>query len=466
MTSVLGEKNRARFAPQTATAFLLISLWSPGLASLAAPAAEKPATLEALSGGRVEERIQEHRTARATLIISDADGRPLANRTVVLEQTKHQFLFGCNAFRINPDDQSQLQADYQRRFADLLNFATLGFYWGSYEPARGQPQAERLRGMAAWCRDQGLLIKGHPLVWHQVTPRWTGKLPLEEVHQLQIDRVAREVNAFAGLIDIWDVVNEAVVMPDFKQDTNQVTALADKLGRLPLIQQSFDAARQANPKATLILNDFDTSERFEQLIEACLDAGIKIDVIGIQSHMHTGYRGAAWAWETCERFARFGKPLHFTETTIISGRIRADVRWHGPRHDDWPTTTEGEQLQARQVDEFYQVLFSHPAVQAITWWDFSDHAWLGAPAGLVRKDMSPKPAYERLMSRIKGDWWTGRRTLSTDDQGRLTFRGFLGEYQVQSEGAGAAFSLDKPGETSAKLTLRKPTPPKAPSATR
>ncbi|MCD6507549.1 hypothetical protein J7M22_13115 [Candidatus Poribacteria bacterium] len=49
------------------------------------------------------------------------------------------------------------------------------------------------------------------------------------------------------------------------------------------------------------------------------------------------------------------------------------------------------------------MLFSHPSVEAITWWDFSDRgAWQGTAAGFLRKDMSPKPAYERLTELVKG----------------------------------------------------------------
>jgi endo-1,4-beta-xylanase len=437
---------------------LLLGLLLMPLFSGGAGGAEGSAGLDALSQKQVGERIQRHRTGQVRLTIYDSDGRPLANRPVRIEQKAHKFLFGCNAFRINPNDSSELQADYQRRFADLLNFATLPFYWGSYEPTMGEPHLARLRGMAEWCGERGIKTKGHPLVWHQVTPRWAAGLPIDEAHRLQMDRISREVEAFKGIIDIWDVVNEAVIMPDFKQDKNAITALARSVGRVPLIKQSFQAALSANPNVTLILNDYDTSERYERLIQECLDAGVKIDVIGIQSHMHPEYRGAAWAWETCERFARFGKPLHFTETTIISGRTRNDIRWHGPRHDDWPTTPEGERVQADQVEEFYRILFSHPAVQAITWWDFSDNAWLGAPAGLVRKDMSPKPAYERLMGLIKDAWWTGSKTLTTDDQGRVAFRGYLGRYEIRTDETAARFSLDEAGESSQKVTLHRLAP--------
>ena len=76
------------------------------------------------------------------------------------------------------------------------------------------------------------------------------------------------------------------------------------------------------------------------------------------------------------------------------------------------------------------MLFSHPAVEAITWWDFSDRgAWQRAPAGLLRKDLSPKPVYQRLMALIKDKWWT-RTTTKTDADGMARFRGFLGQYHV------------------------------------
>ena len=76
------------------------------------------------------------------------------------------------------------------------------------------------------------------------------------------------------------------------------------------------------------------------------------------------------------------------------------------------------------------MLFSHPAVEAITWWDFADlGSWQGAPAGLVRKDMTPKPAYEALTRLIKGKWWTGEAKLTTDAAGKVRFRGYLGAYE-------------------------------------
>ena len=94
------------------------------------------------------------------------------------------------------------------------------------------------------------------------------------------------------------------------------------------------------------------------------------------------------------------------------------------------STAEGEARQAEQVSELYRLLFSHPSVEAITWWDFSDRgAWQGAAAGLTRQDLSPKPAYERLHARIKGDWWTRAQGVTTA-QGQYALRAFCGLHKV------------------------------------
>jgi GH35 family endo-1,4-beta-xylanase len=295
--------------------------------------------------------------------------------------------------------------------------------------------------MARWCSDRGLVTKGHPLCWHQVAPKWHTEKSLDEMRRLQMERIRREVGRFAGLIDMWDVVNEAVVMPSFDREPNHMSPLVNRHGVVPILAEAFAAAREAGPRAALVLNDYDHTEKYERLIADCLEAGLPIDVIGLQSHMHRGYVGGDAIWEVCERFARFGKPLHWTEATIISGEIKDPLNYSG-RYEGWTTTPEGEARQADEVADFYTTLYAHPAVEAITWWDFRDGCWLGAPAGLVREDMSPKPAYERLMGLMKGEWWSCERTLVTDETGSFEFTGTLGDYEITAGGLKASFAHD------------------------
>jgi endo-1,4-beta-xylanase len=439
-------KNRARWT--LAAGIVILTLAAP---VFAAENAADPLSAEATSA-----RIQKHRTADVTLTVTGLDGRPLVNAAVTVEQVRHKFLFGCNAFGVKPQDTSETQKAYQDRFAALLNYATLPFYWGNYERQEGNPGADRVRAMAEWCRTRDIRTKGHPLCWHMVEPKWLSGRPLEEVEKLQLARITRDVTAFAAgdLIRTWDVVNEAVIMPDFEGGKGAIPRLCQKIGREEIIKRTFAAARAANPKAFLLLNDYELSPKYEALIKDSLAAGVTIDAVGIQSHMHGGYLGGRHFWDLCERFAKFGKPLHFTEATIISGDTKRKTDWKN-RQDGWDSTPEGEERQGREAADFYRTLFSHPAVEAITWWDFSDAgAWLGAPSGLVRKDMSPKPAYEALMKMIKKEWWTGPTTLKTDAQGKVNFRGFLGVYAIKADRLAGTFDLAAPGLATVAAQLK------------
>ncbi len=189
-----------------------------------------------------------------------------------------------------------------------------------------------------------------------------------------------------------------------------------------MVIEALSWARAANPRATLIYNEYNLGEDYERLAAELVKANT-VDVFGIQSHMHREEWPITKLWEACETYSRFGRPLHFTEVTVLSG----EHGWERPQ--PWPSTPEGEAAQAQYVERLYTVLFSHPAVRAITWWDFNDGEWQGAPAGLVRADLTPKPAYQRLMALVKGKWWT-RLDAQADSSGVAHFRGFLGHYRV------------------------------------
>ncbi len=376
---------------------------------------------------QAQERIEKHRKGRATLRILGPDGQPLHGAELEIRQTKHKFLFGCNIFKLGRCRTAEDNAAYAERFAAMLNFATMPFYWWSYERQKGRPMDDRTDEIVRWCKAHGITTKGHPLAWNYVDPPWLAGTP-EEVMQLQLERVARCMERFRGDIGIWDVVNEATHYDrdELKRNSPRLTEAIAKMGVGEYIRGAFRTARKTDPQARLIINDYRVDAAYgEKVIRELVDADRKplYDIIGIQSHMHSGYWGAAQTWAVCERFARFNAPLHFTETTLVSG---------SRKDSDWTTTAEGEQRQAEHVAEFYTVLFSHPAVEAITWWDFSDQdAWQQAPAGLVRNDMTPKPAYERLCELIKNTWWT-KRGARTGSEASVPFEGFLGDYEVEA----------------------------------
>lgn len=410
----------------------------------------------------------DHRGARTVVTVVDPEGRPLPDADVTVAQTGHAFGLGCTGFEFiplandedpGPDDPA---ADVLPRVADLwlevFNTATLPFYWARFEPERGRPDTDRLRRTAQWFVDRGRRVKGHPLAWHTLAPAWLRDAPEDEIAATVRNRITRDVTAFRGLVDTWDAINEVVIMPVFTQEPNALTRLCARDGRVPTVRLAFDTARAADPGATLLLNDFDLSPAYERLIEDCLAAGIRIDALGLQTHMHQGYKGEQWTLSTLDRFARFGLPLHLTETTLVSGDLMppeiVDLNDH--QVPSWPSTPEGEARQADEIDRHYRTLFGHPAVQSVTYWGLCDAgAWLGAPAGLVRADGTPKPGYDALHALVRDAWWLDPTPARTDGEGRFVLDGYRGDYRVATPAYAATITLagDVPA-TTATLVVR------------
>jgi GH35 family endo-1,4-beta-xylanase len=370
-------------------------------------------------------RIETARMGELSLRFVDAAGQPLEGVEVEAVQTSSDFRFGCNIYLWGRVESPAGEKAYRQRFCQVFNYATLPFYWWVYEPEPGRTQAKRIEQIAAWCRAHGITPKGHPLLWNWEDPAW---LPddVDEIKQLSFDRVERCVQSFAGRIDVWDVVNEAVHFDRPRLLAKKQTRMWSKVGRVALVRTALERARKANPRATLLVNDYRTDDAYVRLIKSLRneDGSFPFDVIGIQSHMHGGAWSTAQVRDVCDRFAQFGLPLHFTELTILSG----ETGWERPK--PWRSTPQGERRQAQDVERIYSELFAHPAVEAITWWDFTDQAaWQGAPAGLLRADMTPKPAYE-VLERLITKQWRSRVNGRSAADGRLAQRVFRGDYAV------------------------------------
>jgi endo-1,4-beta-xylanase len=379
------------------------------------------ATVEGDLLDRARENIQRHRQSEATVIVRDADGQPLPNVAIEILQLRHAFLWGGNLFGWSRPGDPDLEAAYRNRFASLFNYATLGFYWSHYEPEPGQPRFARTEAILHWCQEHQITSKGHPLVWANIPdPPW---LPEDgaAIHSASLGRVRELVSRFRGRIDLWDVVNEPSLL--LWADT-RLGRWAQSVGTHSFVSQHLRAAREANPEATLLVNEVLSPYPAYSLLDGLREDGQPLfDAVGLQSHMHRGPWPLDRTWKLCDRYGQLGVPLHFTEFTVLSGARLEENRWG-------PSTPEAEETQAAQVERHYTLLFGHPAVQAVSWWDLSDRgAWQSAPAGLLRYDMSPKPAYERLRELIRNRWWT-KTQGRTDAEGRFAGRAFHGRHRV------------------------------------
>ena len=402
-----------------------------------------------------------HRSSAALVALKRADGSPVKDTLCRFRLKKHRFLFGVgmgDAIELRDpackESQKAFLSERLERLTRVFNYATLPFYWGRFEPQEGLPQTERLLAAAHYLTGKGITLKGHPLCWHTVCAPWLLQYDNETILSKQLARIRRETETFKGLIDMWDVINEVVIMPVFDRYDNAVTRLCRQLGQVELTGMVFHEVKKASSRAILTLNDFNTSPDYEHLIQRCLDAGVPIDVIGIQSHQHQGYWGREKLENVLSRFSRFGLPIHFTENTLVSGELM-------PKHIEdlndwvvpsWPTTPEGEERQAREMEEMYRVLFASPMVEGITNWDATDGKWLGAPSGVLREDNTAKPAYE-LLDRLINREWTTDIEARTDSEGQVRFDGMRGSYELSCEGKQAAFELSAKGNQAIDVSV-------------
>jgi predicted dehydrogenase len=159
--------------------------------------------------GQADARIEKHRTGDAVFQLLGPDGQPLpAGTAVTVRQTRHKFLFGANIYKFDDCRTLEQNAAYKQRFRELLNFATVRFYWVSYEIREGKLEyADRLK-IARWCLENGITPKGHPLFWSECQPEWLHPKDPGEAESLAWSRIGREITAFRDVIQL--AVNERV----------------------------------------------------------------------------------------------------------------------------------------------------------------------------------------------------------------------------------------------------------------
>ena len=422
---------------------------------------------------RVRAGIEANRKGSATLLFKGPDGRPCETTHVELRQTSHDFKFGANLFMLDEIlDSAEKNELYKDRFADAFNLATLPFYWGGLEPEEGRtrygkdsPRVYRRPTpdlCLEWCEAHGIEPKAHCLNYTAgaASPGWLRGDVAREKRLLE--RRFRELaERYARRVPTWEVTNETLLWQPNRLRLSEFFAEPD------LVEWSFRTAERFFPANRLLINESQdriwqeyrgTRSAYWLQIENALLKGCRIDGIGMQAHSFWGTdkdeiaRKAAVQYDprlifdALDTFALLGRPIQITEITI-------------PCYSDDPAD---EEVQAEIVRELYRIWFSHPAMEAIIYWNMPDgYAHAAEPGdfskgeniyrgGLCRFDMSPKPAYEAIRELFGREW---RTDLVRDvSGGRLDVRGFLGSYEV------TATSNGRTSTTSIHLRPHNPTP--------
>jgi endo-1,4-beta-xylanase len=401
-------------------------------------------------------RIETARTATLAVKVLDADGKPLPNRKVAVEHTKHLFHFGAgfSTALLPRADETAIDQRHRQNFLKIFNYSTIHLYWGGYEPRSGDYQdAQRLRSLA-WLTEQGLTARGHPVFWNHnsIIPQWLKELDpnaadLRALMDGRLDQMSRTVLPKLRDVDVW---NELVHWERF---SNSFTRLFNEQGKTAVVTHYLKEAKRRNPEVLTVVNDYDHSPAYFSLLKQLIEEGAPIDIIGQQSHMHSGNWSVTDVWDSLVRLSLLNRPVLFTEMSVLSGPQKK-IDWLN-NVPDWNTDAVHEEKQADYLETFYRLAYSHTNCVGVVLWDFSDRrSWLGAPVGVLRKDGSPKPSFEKL-DRLINQQWRTRGEFTTDANGLATVpRAFEGEYRISSSGGSASGRHSVRQPLNATLTIR------------
>lgn len=371
---------------------------------------------------RVRAGIEANRKSGARIRVIDKSGKQMVGAKVEIEQTSHDFLFGC-AFpawsSIPANMEEDGWANWTKYFTRLFNYTTSenSLKWKPLEPEKGKYRWEPVDFMVGFCKEHNIKIKGHTLVWpwdKQGVPDWILDYTPEQVSAAVKHRIDTVVGKYKHEIPVWDVVNEPIHLNWFDEHWNKDYAV-----------DSFKWTREADADALLAINDYSgfkgAVDRFVPYVQNLLSKGAPIDAIGEQAHDHPYWYTPDEMFNTLDKMASTGLDIHLTEFTYPSDG--AEIKG-GFMQGNWD-----EEKQAEFYRYFFTLSFSHSKVEAITLWAMWDgRTWL-KQGGIIREDWTPKPAYQALDDLINNKWKT-RFESRSDTNGEVRFRGFHGDYRV------------------------------------
>jgi endo-1,4-beta-xylanase len=258
--------------------------------------------------------------------------------------------------------------------------------------------------IAAFARDRGLRLFGHTLVWHAQKPAAFVELDPGRIsfRQAYANYIGSVVGRYRGQAVGWDVVNEAVA----EDGAGWRECLwSERLGAFEYMRLAFELARQADPDAVLLLNDYNLEYlpakrvTFLKLAEALLKAGAPLGGLGTQTHVATDL--APGAITACLRdLAALGLPLHISEMDVST------VRAKGLAPDAGEERSRQGELYAEAAHAFMSLPPQHRF--AMTFWGLRDQdSWLvrrdPGDTPLLFDDLSrPKPALAALETALRG----------------------------------------------------------------
>jgi endo-1,4-beta-xylanase len=256
-------------------------------------------------------------------------------------------------------------------------------------------------------------VRGHCLVWHAQTPYWLFKDSVGEPVSKEVllsrikNHIETVVSRYRGKIYAWDVVNE--VMADDTGYYRKSPFL--KIAGEDFIEQAFRYAHEADPKAILFYNDYNTEnpikrDKIYKMLKNLLAKGVPIHGVGLQAHWSINSPSRAELEKSIEMFSSLGLQIQFTEldVSVYAGRQGGQLITGEKSTQAISFTSEMEQKQLEKYQMIFEVFRKYKKhITGVTFWNLSDkYSWLDGRGRknyplLFDTELQPKKAYYEVI---------------------------------------------------------------------
>ena len=245
-----------------------------------------------------------------------------AGQTGLKDVFKDDFLIGTAVDGRTVDDPATPLAQLVAREFNAITPTNM-MKWGPLEPREGDWQWAGPDRLVAFGASRGMTVVGHTLVWHSQTPRWL--FVDEQNAPVSKDRLLKRIDThiqtlvgrYQGRVAIWDVVNEAIDEDEKGWRQSPFLSIAGP----EFVERAFRVAHEADPKATLLYNDYNEHNpgRRRFLVDVIADykrRGVPIHGVGFQGHVGLDYPDLAEYEKSLQAIAATGLPVHITELDV------------------------------------------------------------------------------------------------------------------------------------------------------
>ena len=364
------------------------------------------------------ERIEQHRKADLSMVVTGPDGAPLANAEVHLRLRRHAFGFGSAVTAKHLCGTSADDERY-RKIVDRL-FSIVVFENdlkdGNWEPffseERKKKRNAELEQSFTWLAERHLRVRGHYLMQVTTPFNFDGVKDSQVIRDRVLASVRERLEFVKDRVCEWDVINHPIAWSG-----------ADMLNKRPglehLDEEVYQLAR-AQTKLPFFVNEdqvfhpgpqHDDTFTYIQRLQA---RGFAVQGLGNQSHFDESYLPSpTYLLEVTDHFQKIVEHQSITEYDIV--------------------TTNDEDLAADYTRDVLIATFSHPAYTGFLFWGFWEGSHWKPEAASWNRDWTIRKRGEVLEEWI-GKRWRTEVTLKTDAEGRLRWRGFPGWYEVTVNG--------------------------------